>query len=112
MSIETYSVRRHYLSALSAKINQTGAERAAHIRARLSLGNGIVKPTPNAKVQAAARQRRLRLAAADSAMTPAPKAARLLTPAACSSWGVGSLYDGPERLRVARNVQFPRLGCG
>jgi hypothetical protein len=99
MSIETYSARRHYLAALTAKTGgHTFAERVAFIRARPSLKNVAVKPAvPNgSKAQAAAaRQHRLRLAQAETSMSPAPRPrARLLSPEACTPMTVGgSLSD-------------------
>jgi hypothetical protein len=114
MSVEKiYSTRWHQLTALSAKVGgQTFAERAAFIRSRPSLKNAAVKPKASGKAQAA-RQRRLRLAEADAALAPAQRAAPLLAPVACESLMLGgSLYDGPEKVRVVSKVGFPRLGCG
>jgi hypothetical protein len=96
MSIETYSARRHYLAALTAKTGgHTFAERVAFIRARPSL-NVAVKPAPNGRAQtAAAQQRRLRLAQAETSMSPAPRPrAPLLSPEACTPMTLGgSLSD-------------------
>jgi len=122
MGVDRYSARRHYLNSLTAKLGgHTPADWAALIRntkapsprIRPGARAAAIKPAIGVKARADARQRRLRRAEADGALAPAPRAARLLTPAACESAMLGgSLYDGPERARVASNVGFPRLGCG
>jgi hypothetical protein len=94
MSIETYSARRHHLTALTAN---TAAKRAAVIRSRPSLHNAVAKPAVRAAAKpapnkAAAHADRLRrLARAEAALGPAPKprALRPVEPEAGSSVAIG-----------------------
>jgi hypothetical protein len=95
MSVERYSARRHHLNALTAKFGgHAVAGRAAYLRARPSLKNVAVKPAVRAAAKPAAEQRadRLRrLARAETALGPLPKARALrpVEPEACDSATMG-----------------------